>query len=1044
MIEANRSEIKEFFRILFNGSTYEGYQGIFTKDDLKTTWKDPKDFENLIETVATLTVKGEVHYNVLLHDLNKAKEDYRNRNPDKNDSYARGTNKSAKVAFGAFIDIDVSCPGHSQTDLPLTIEVGIAFLKGLPIKISLFVLSGGGIHAYVLFDKPFNIENDNDRRRIQNLFSKIQKLVKEEGLKNNWKLDNVGDLARMARIPGTFNWKIPNKPRQVKILEYDENSRCEVETLEAFFDELQNNKCITLPQKNNNIEQLCQLSQMELIYEKCKWFRYTVDDSDKLTEPEWKAQIDITCRCKNGRIKCHELSSNYNGYSENETEQKIDRSLVNGGPRTCLNIIELAGEQYCLNCEHYGKIKSPIQLGYPDKSNINKEELIKKVDDIISRIKSGDMGLHLEKDSINAFSRLLIDDPPEYARKYNQLIKTKISISTFKREVNQAANKARNEAIRLKTVNGLENDMPGTFNPILVDSPYAQAIIPNGYLLEYTGVYKVSYDKDGNERRVQITFKPFIISRKLKDIDDGREQVELTWKDSTWRTTIVDRDAIANTRKIVDLAIEGFPVHSLNSGDIVIYLAEFEAINDKNMPCEMTTSRLGWQGDGVKNGFLLGNKLITDGTDKTTGITFRPLSSGDNQIANAFRLEGSFEVWKEAVSQIKGYASVEATLYASFAPVLQEILGCSNFGYELACKTSKGKTTCQRIGASVWGDPDERHSSSVIQSWNNTKVFIERAASMLNGLPLFLDDTKQAKTPELVAETIYMVANGRGRGRADLKGIAFTKTIKTVLISTAEVPSVNLTRDGGTKGRFIEVTTKPFDNYIEFINPSITQFITNMNQQVKSNFGHAGPMFVEYVMKNKDKWSEWKKMFRDKEAEYANKPGNSELAGRLAEYAAIIYVSGKLAHEAVSLPWEFKDPFETLWPVVISESVDPTGGVNCLLTVISWAYAHQKEFATNDEKRAQPVGGWLGKWDSSSNWNYIAFIPSVLQKLIKDAGYEQEAMMRDWLDSNFLDVNTKDNRHKFIKQVKLIGSNAWLYVIRRDAINKLMSSESCD
>jgi hypothetical protein len=97
------------------------------------------------------------------------------------------------------------------------------------------------------------------------------------------------------------------------------------------------------------------------------------------------------------------------------------------------------------------------------------------------------------------------------------------------------------------------------------------------------------------------------------------------------------------------------------------------------------------------------------------------------------------------------------------------------------------------------------------------------------------------------------------------------------------------------------VTSKPFTGYIEFVDPSITQFITNLNQQVKTNYGLAGPLFVEFVVRNKDKWGEWKKLFREKEIEYANKQVDSEVAGRLAEYAAIIYVAGKLAHEVLSL-----------------------------------------------------------------------------------------------------------------------------------------------
>ena len=67
------------------------------------------------------------------------------------------------------------------------------------------------------------------------------------------------------------------------------------------------------------------------------------------------------------------------------------------------------------------------------------------------------------------------------------------------------------------------------------------------------------------------------------------------------------------------------------------------------------------------------------------------------------------------------------------------------------------------LAASAWGNPSF-NAGSFLNTWNGTDNRIGRVAALLNGLPLFLDETKLARMQnkkskfgsDLVTDTIYM------------------------------------------------------------------------------------------------------------------------------------------------------------------------------------------------------------------------------------------------------------------------------------------------
>ena len=92
------------------------------------------------------------------------------------------------------------------------------------------------------------------------------------------------------------------------------------------------------------------------------------------------------------------------------------------------------------------------------------------------------------------------------------------------------------------------------------------------------------------------------------------------------------------------------PVTSINAGDLVRYLADFEATNLMALPRALVSQQMGWQGEGGRFGFLWGRTLLRPGLESkpSTWISCRRTSGnkadrlsrcGCGRRANRRRLE---------------------------------------------------------------------------------------------------------------------------------------------------------------------------------------------------------------------------------------------------------------------------------------------------------------------------------------------------------------------------------------------------------------------
>jgi len=214
---------------------------------------------------------------------------------------------------------------------------------------------------------------------------------------------------------------------------------------------------------------------------------------------------------------------------------------------------------------------------------------------------------------------------------------------------------------------------------------------------------------------------------------------------------------------------------------------------------------------------------------------------------------------------------------------------------------------------------------------------------------------------------------------------------------------------------------------------------------VHRHYGHAGPAFVEHLLRDIQRIDGWRRTYLQLATEYAKRAGPNPVAGRLAKNLALLELTAQIAAKELAgvLPWSFeemKEAIESTWSVVSGSAEAADIDRRALKQVLSWAGRHTKWFVNHLEEEVdderQPFDGWAGRWDLHQGWPWIAFFPDKLQKLLSELGYSPEATLAAWRDRGWM--ATAKGHHT--KQVRVWKRAHYLYVIRRSAVEEVAPS----
>lgn len=330
------------FIAAFYSSTFEGSLKMWSLKTKKTSSYGSEDISRLIRDVEKRKHAEDLYFGIATQpgDLGPTE---------------RGSNGTAISLPGIFIDIDFANSKSSTKRYPPDSDAALGLVGAFETKPFLIQHSGNGLHVLYAFNEPLVMRNREDRRRAQTILRQFHRKLADHFGRVGYEIDNVSDLARVYRVPTTFNHK-SGTPKPVVVIEYNPQNRLSLADPVRELSPVNSEPPMTVSANR---------ADHSTIRQECPWYGYyTGDGSATADEPNWYATASITARCKDGDQIFHKYSALHSGYSEREADKKFKRALEEAGPRTCDSIYaELGNERFCEGCPHRGNIASPIQLG---------------------------------------------------------------------------------------------------------------------------------------------------------------------------------------------------------------------------------------------------------------------------------------------------------------------------------------------------------------------------------------------------------------------------------------------------------------------------------------------------------------------------------------------------------------------------------------------------------------------------------------------------------------------------------------------------------
>ncbi len=210
--------------------------------------------------------------------------------------------------------------------------------------------------------------------------------------------------------------------------------------------------------------------------------------------------------------------------------------------------------------------------------------------------------------------------------------------------------------------------------------------------------------------------------------------------------------------------------------------------------------------------------------------------------------------------------------------------------------TSRGKTTAQRLGASVWGNPVR---GAALVKFNATANSIESIAEKANGSLLAIDEGGQSGMSGPQYQTaVFNLAEGSGKRRltasATERQVRRWSTCATISEEIGFADKVR--RDGrnpaaGAVARIWEIDV---DDAVILDGVMVSKI-----DAISQHYGHAAPLFVQHLfdagyVNNVDPL---RKRVADAN-DSLSKRGDAPQKRRVSGAAAILLVAGELAQEA--------------------------------------------------------------------------------------------------------------------------------------------------
>lgn len=552
-------------------------------------------------------------------------------------------------------------------------------------------------------------------------------------------------------------------------------------------------------------------------------------------------------------------------------------------------------------------------------------------------------------------------------------------------------------------------------------SGFAGEIRYNQFVMCGTELFILKKDKNDKWKKEFLADLVYI-KEILENVDEQTFQFVLRyWYKSKWRELLVKRSQL-QLNELTKLLDHGVDVPNYKAGQI----AKFLSLQEKDAPLKQVHEKLGWSDH---NGNLLYKHQKIHGSDLPYSSTY---------AGKLLLQKGTFEGWKDVIErEVLGYTPLEFALVCGFASplvsLIAQIVDLEVLLFHAYGDTTQGKTTAGRVFVSPFGFPSKREGGLILQ-WYGTKNGIVIQLADIHGLPIVLDEASMNRMMKDFTDFVYLLAEGRDKARS-------TKEIKErrraswsgVFFSTAEHSLQQKANQNG--GVVVRVTERGNVKWTRS-----AENAKNIKAGLLKNYGHAGPMFVEFLItKGKeaviDVWKKWsKKCYKEMEIK-------DDLSDRLADKYALILATAELMNEC----FEFKVNIDGIMDFLLEMDQESVAGRD--LGVRAYEYLeqmvvqHQSKFIQNGRT---PNGECWGKISLSSKRGVeVTFLQEAFKNIVAEGGFDDyTVVLRKLKEKKVLDHEA----NKFTRKRRMNSSSKGrelVYVIWLDnSVRKLLQKET--
>lgn len=334
--------------------------------------------------------------------------------------YSRGNAEDAIALTGFFADLDFLHPNKDVTALPRNADEALAMFAGLDAFMAptLVASTGRGLHGYWLLDEPFDLRHPQVHAAATALNKAFGVAFRDDAFKRfAWEFDSISDLARLGRLPGSYNVKENPAP----MVTWSFHGHGQRYNINDVIDELQRRGVAIGPARqqsasrnlmpfqhqnggpwktifqterewlNEHVEAKSKIklpktsqpgqpqARQPMIFLPnaaamavgCGWMTKLVDEPEAVPYGDWFASINLLNRCDNGEALAHAVSAPHPKYTKEETDAKL-KEVDGVGALTCRHVENDLGSQACKTCPFKtaaNPIKSPLELGIRGRSS---------------------------------------------------------------------------------------------------------------------------------------------------------------------------------------------------------------------------------------------------------------------------------------------------------------------------------------------------------------------------------------------------------------------------------------------------------------------------------------------------------------------------------------------------------------------------------------------------------------------------------------------------------------------------------------------------